>query len=909
MYVDALHDRDRDIIFVTERDEKGKRVYTQYPARYVFYYPDPNGSFKSIYGDPLSKFQTTSGKAFHKEKKAMSGKRLFESDVNVVFRCLADNYMNATVPKLNVAFFDIEVDFNKDLGFAPPDDPFNMITAIGVHLNWMDKTICLAIKPRGMEQAEAEKIVSKFDNVFLMDSEEELLQLFIDLVDDADVLSGWNSTGFDIPYIVNRISRVIGKDYTRKICLWGQYPKHRTYEFHGKEQETYDLVGRVHLDYMELYKKYTYHEMHSYSLDAISEYELDEKKVEYEGTLDQLYNNDFEKFIAYNIQDTDLLRKLDDKLQYIDQANLLAHSNTVLLQTTMGAVAQTEQAIINEAHSRGLVVPDKARDNEHIPAAGAYVATPVKGLHEWIGSMDLNSLYPSILRACNMSPECIVGQIRHDYTNAGLVEQIKKCKGFAKHVNDPDNVWEVFRFGKTVQDSPFPKYWEGRFACEEYELVMNQDREKTLWIDFEDGTSYETSGAEIYDLVFNRGQPWCLTSNGTIFTFELQGVVPGLLERWYSERKEMKAKASEALNKKDEDAYEFWDKRQLVKKINLNSLYGALLNPHCRFFDQRLGQSTTLTGRTIARHMSAATNEAIAGVYDHVGDSIIYGDTDSVYFSAYPVFKDKIESGEFNWDRDTVIELYDAIGEQVNDTFPAYMEQNHNCPTKYGRIIAAARETVGLKGLFISKKRYGILVIDDEGDRKDVDGKSGKLKVMGLEIKRSDTPEYMQDFLKQILLETLEGASEEEVIERIKGFRQEFRNMQPWEKGTPKAVNNLTKYTKQWEKTGKCGVGHVMAAINYNRLRKMHGDQYSLAIVDGMKTIVCKLKPNPLNMTSIGIPTDLKRIPEWYKELPFDNEEMEETIVTKKINNLLGTLDWDLTRAENKTTFDNLFDF
>lgn len=523
--------------------------------------------------------------------------------MNIVFRCLADNYLDAEPPKLNIAFFDIEVDFNKDLGFAPPEDPFNAITAIGIHLNWIDKTVCLVIKPKGMSQADAESIINEFDNVILMDSEEELLQTFIELIDDADVLSGWNSTGFDIPYIVNRMSRVIGKDYTRKLCLWGQYPKHRTYEAFGKQQETYDLVGRVHLDYMDLYKKYTYHEMHSYSLDAISEHELGENKIPYEGTLDQLYNNDFRKFIAYNIQDTDLLRRLDDKLQYIDQANLLAHSNTVLLQTTMGAVAQTEQAIVNEAHSRGLIVPDKRRGQEHTQAAGAYVANPVKGMHDWVGSMDLNSLYPSILRACNMSPECIVGQVRHSLTQPEIDEYIARYK-----------------------ENPIAKYWEGKFACREYELVMNKDREVDLWIDFEDGGQYQASGAEIYDLIFERGKPWCLTSNGTIFTFEKKGVIPGLLERWYAERKELQAKAK-AVKGRDESEFAFWDKRQLVKKINLNSLYGALLNPHCRFFDQRLGQSTTLTGRTIARHMAAATNEVFTGEYDHVGKSIIYGDS------------------------------------------------------------------------------------------------------------------------------------------------------------------------------------------------------------------------------------------------------------------------------------------
>jgi DNA polymerase elongation subunit (family B) len=307
--------------------------------------------------------------------------------------------------------------------------------------------------------------------------------------------------------------------------------------------------------------------------------------------------------------------------------------------------------------------------------------------------------------------------------------------------------------------------------------------------------------------------------------------------------------------------------------------------------------------------MSAATNEAFTGEYDHVGKSIIYGDTDSVYFSAYPIFKPQIDTGEFKWDKDTIVELYDTVGDQVNDTFPGYMERAHNCPDSYGRIIAAAREAVCEKGLFISKKRYGLLVYDDEGTRVDTPTSKGKLKVMGLEIKRSDTPVYMQEFLKEILSATLYGATEKEVVTRILEFRQEFKNMPAWEKGTPKRVNNLTKYTKAWNKTGKCGVGHVTAAINYNRLREMHSDQYTMEIVDGMKTIVCKLKQNPLNMTSIGIPTDEKRIPQWYKDLPFDNDLMEETIITKKISNLLGTLKWDLSRAESKTTFNDLFDF
>ena len=895
MYVDAHFDRDKDIIYIAERNN-GRREYREYPARYVFYYKDQRGKFESIFGDKLERYTTTNGKAFKKEKKLYSGQRLFESDINPVFRCLEDNYLGIDPPKLNTAFFDIEVDFDKDVGFAPPEDPFNMITAVAVHLSWIGKTICLVIKPKTLSKEDALKITESFPDTLLMDSEVELLDTFLQLIDDADVLSGWNSEGFDIPYMVNRVARVMGKEHTRRFCLWNQHPKRREFERYGKVQETFDTIGRLHLDYMQLYMKYTYHEMHSYSLDAIGEYELGERKIEYQGTLDQLYNNDFYTFIDYNRQDVELLVKLDKKLQFIDLANVIAHDNTVLIQTTMGAVAVTDQAIVNEAHQRGFIVPDKQHDRvqEHYPqqvaAAGAYVATPKAGYHEWIGSMDLNSLYPSILRSTNLSTETIIGQIRHTLT-------VPMMASFN---------WEPARA------------WEGKFACPEYEKVMERDNETLLYIDFENGEQLAVTGAEIYSIVFESGQPWVLTSNGTIVRQDRKGVIPGLLERWYAERKVLQKNAKEAKGVDDEQ-FAFWDKRQLVKKINLNSLYGAVLNPGSRFFDNRMGQSTTLTGRCIARHMAAKVNELFTGVYDHVGDSIIYGDTDSVYFSAYPVFKEQIDSGEIAWDKDSVLEIYEAVCEQANETFPGYMAQAHNVLNpEQGKIIAAAREVCALAGIFIKKKRYAILVYDNEGFREDQNGKPGKIKAMGLDLKRSDTPAFMQDFLNELLLKTLTGSTEREIIDRIIEFRQDFRGMASWEIGTPKRVNKLTYYTNlEWETKGgkdmykgKANMpGHVRAAINYNRLRRLNNDKYSLEIMDGMKTIVCKLKPNPMGFTSIGYPTDESRLPEWFKELPFDTDEMENTIVTQKIENLLGVMKFDLTRAEDKTTFESLFDF
>ena len=884
-YIDSLFDRAHDRIHVVER-RNGTRVYREYPANFVFYYDDPRGKHRSIYDTPVSRFSTRNNKEFRKEVSMHSGKQLYESDINPIFRCLEDNYKGQDAPELHTAFFDIEVDFNKDRGFSPVDDPFNPITAISVYLNWLDQMVTMAVPPKHMSMETAQELVADFENTFLFEDERDMIKMFLDLIDDADVLSGWNSEGYDIPYTINRTIRVLSKDDTRKFCLWGQHPKKRMFERFGAEQETYDLVGRVHMDYMQLYRKYTYEERHSYSLDAIAEYELGETKTQFEGTLDQLYNQHFKKFIEYNRQDTALLDKLDKKLRFLELASELAHANTVLLQTTMGAVAVTEQAIIVEAHERGFVVPNRKQrnDSEDNQAAGAYVAYPKKGLHEWVGSVDINSLYPSAIRAQNMGPETIVGQLRQTMTDHYIKDKMAKNGG------------------------KFADAWENLFGSLEYTAVMNTEVGTEITIDWQDGTESTHSAAEIWKLIFDSHQPWILTANGTIITYEKKGIIPGLLERWYSERKDMQAKKKAATDPKD---IAFWDKRQLVKKINLNSLYGAILNPGCRFFDKRIGQSTTLTGRAIARHMDAYINECITGEYDHVGEAVIYGDTDSCYFSAWSVLKKEVAEGRMEWSKETCIQLYDSIADQVNNSFPGFMEQAFHCPRDMGELIKCGREMVADRSLFITKKRYAVNIIDLEGKRLDVGGKIGKTKATGLDLKRSDTPKVIQEFLLEILNKILSGVQRDDVIEHIRKFKYEFMERPGWEKGSPKRVNNLTKYGAAEAAQGRANMpGHVRAALNWNNMRRMNSDNYSMQIVDGMKTIVCKLKSNALGWTSIGYPTDEQRLPAWFTELPFDDGLMEATVVDQKIDNLLGVLEWDLASATNtENTFTSLFSF
>ena len=317
-------------------------------------------------------------------------------------------------------------------GFADPSDLFMPITSVSVYLQWLETMVCLAVPPKTLTMDQAKKELEGIENVMLFEKEGDMIDTFLTLIEDADVLSGWNSEGYDIPYIINRTSRVLSKDDTRRFCLWQQLPKKREFEKYGKSAETYDLVGRVHLDSLNLYRKYTYEERHSYRLDAIGEVEVGENKIPMKELWIRCTTMTLENPAQYNIQDTPLLDKLDKKLRFIDPSNELV-MQILFCYRPNGCSSSYRTSDCKRSTSRGLQVPNRSKyDDESTAAAGAYVAFPKKGLHKWIGSMDLNSLYPSVIRALNMASETIVGQIRPNISEARIHEDMTlKKKSFA----------------------------------------------------------------------------------------------------------------------------------------------------------------------------------------------------------------------------------------------------------------------------------------------------------------------------------------------------------------------------------------------------------------------------------------------------------------------------------------------
>lgn len=995
MYIDGYMERKRtgDILHVAER-RNGKRVLRELDPVYEYYVESPYGDMKTIHGTMAQKLEFSSSSEMNKsvEKHKSEGLRIYESDCNVTFKTLAKNYMDKGSPDLNIAFFDIETDFHEKFGYAPPSDPFNRVTAISLYQSWTDKDYVLTLAPKDMPTYEAQDIVRKLNEetndpnsiVILYTDEKEMFMEFFSLIEDSDVLSGWNSEFYDIPYMVNRTEKIFSKAATAHWCLWNKKPVAREADMFGKTIVTYDLVGRVHLDYLALYKKHAGQVEQSYKLDYIAEKVTKENKVAYDGSLDKLYREDYSTFLRYSKQDSILLKKIDAILDFINLHNRLAHKECVLISTTMGSVALIDTAIINLAHSRGEVVfnkkPQEGNDDPEMEryddedegeekiaakAAGAWVQDPVLGLVDYLGCTDFNSLYPTVLRTLGMSTECILGQLRQDYTDAYLAERVAEQRGKSKSkAFEPD--WTAA--------------WHGLFAAVEFTMVHEKSND-LITVDLEDGSVFQATGKELYDIIFAEDSTIVLSANGTLFDKTKYGVIPEILTQWYSERKAQQkmvidfkhiytdgwdlgadsANVEPLLNNytrkeimhrtnlhEDDPVYllrlaigrksweevaklitenglvlkdgrisctseeksyckqqsAFWKQNQQIRKILLNSLYGALLNKGSRFFDKRLGQSVTLTGRSMTKHMASRINEICTGTYDHSGGVVVYGDTDSVYFSVAHYMKE--QGIPFNLSKEEVVEMYIKIGDEVGDSFPDFMDKMFNTGIEKGRIVGADLEMVGSRGLFLKKKRYAILKYWEDGFRKDVDGSPGEIKAMGLEIKRSDTPKYIQNFLEATLIDLLVGATASDLKTRIRAFKAVFKDLPAHEKGSPRTVKNFTNLDAEYKQTGKCKVGHVLAGIQWNRLREAFADKEVPEVTDGTKVIVCNLKDNPMGIKAVGYPIDCAEyLPQWFMDLPFDEEKMEEVVLTKKLDNIFGILDMDIGIHERSTAAQN----
>lgn len=924
-FIDAYYDYRKETVVVWEK-VNGKRQTKRYPAPYYFYYDDPNGTHTSIFGDCLARYDAESKSEFEKAKEKK--RRTFESDISPLDKILQNLYYGLEAPVLNYSLLDIEVDYDKARGFSSPENPYAPINAITIFNQWENQYYTVAIPPPAWRQSgwvgeeglkHIDKDLQERSVIILVSSEHELLEVTLDLIAEADVISGWNSENFDLPYLVKRSEMVLGAGKTRAWSFPDANPpyfKDVVGNF-GKTEIHCVISGRVHLDYLELFKKFTFGSRESYSLAAISAEEVPHvEKLDYPGSLDGLYVNDFNWFLRYNIRDVEVLEALDIKFRFIALANELAHVNTVVLPKVLGSVHPIDSGIINYCHHvLNLIVHDK-QGKSGSGIKGAMVLIPKVGMHEWIGSVDINSLYPSVYRTLNISPEMIIGQF-DGYDSA-----------WNAIYNETDEML-ILRLDSTYCGE------EGKYI----ELSAKEWRQNLIEL------------------------KWAVSAYGTVFEQGRgDGFIPQLLANWYAERKRLKKvmgghiKARTELEKntgietefaggldqhpdvlegrmfarkgklftkaeldailKEQELADFFDRKQNTYKILLNSLYGATINEWCRFFDPRLGASTTSTGRQITKHMIETTAELLTGVrtpvtfreehhsdgtiediYENASPAIIYSDTDSCYFNT------------FADNEDDAVTIADHIGEELNKSFPGFMERAFLATPHFSGGIQCGRELVGSRAIFQAKKRYVIRVKDLDGDKCD------KLKAMGGEAKKSDTPKIIRGFLKEVTMMILKGASYAEIEKYVNDFRVEFRKPENvFKLGIAKSANDLDRYMSEYEQEKKGLLkprlpGHVRAACNYNHELKKRGIISEQPIMSGSKVRIYYIKSNTDGYTSIAISADATELPKWLTDsYTIDINDMEQRLIDQKLSHLFNAIQWEVPTPQ-KTLLNDLLEF
>lgn len=924
-YISAWHDKHRGKIIVWESlGSPRQRVRRELAPSYYFYVPDRLGDYVSLTQERLKKIECNNQEAFDKEVQAHRQK--FESDFEPLERAFQDNYVGKEAPELVVGFLDIEVDYDPKIGFAGPKNPYAIINALTL-IKTTGEIFTLAVPPVSLLQEfpsrnvgcrELEKVCKEIlglEHVELFPTEGALLERFLEVLQDCDVISGWNSEFFDVPYIVKRVELILGKTALDLLSFeggpslrWGEKPRFK----HSAEKDpVVDLITRPHLDYMALFQKFNLTRRQSYSLNAVCLTELNEVKLEYEGSLAELYERDFMKFLEYNIHDTRLLIKLEAKFKYIELANQMVHEATVNFKDIFGSVHIIDSAITNYAHKElNVKVNDRVSRPDGDPVEGAIVMTPVPGFYKWIGAVDINSLYPNTIRSLNLSPEKIIGQLQNYEAD-----------------------WRAFAAGM-----------DGDPAALETTVKALLDGEP------------EPIDIEIRDLIdLCVKSKFAISGYGTILDQNSIGVLPSILGYWFNGRKDMQADKKkyatlaetllkEGKAKTDPEYLEakrlegLYDLRQGVRKVQLNSLYGALLNAYMRFGDPRLGASTTFTGRQITSHMINTVNDFLgsskkiiktvhriekkkrSGVVELKIENeyvvpleshepgVIYGDTDSAYFTMRGLTETSSEA----------IELANAAAAAINDSFPGFMQQAFNCQPGFEALIRANRELVCRTGILQAKKKYMMAVVDKEGKAIPL-GHEDELKTMGSDIKLSSTPEAIRVMLKEVVMHVLNEAPKAQIDEVIMTFRRNMKaganlNLDPLDLATVNSVNSLEKYQLLWQRTKEHGAkvtipANAQSAINYNAALERLKVKDAKEIISGDKIKILWLMPNPDGLRNIAFPSDCSQLPEWFSAVyDVDTKAMEQKLVDQKLQNIFDALAWEVPTLQTQLTA-TLLDF
>ena len=397
---------------VNDRGEAFKEKLNYEPTLFVESHKPQNPQWKTLDDRNVAPVKWGSMKDSRQAMKDYGG-NVFGFD-QFQYSFISDNYrgmVDYDLDKIKIGFIDIET--SSEHGFPDVRSANEEVLAISYRCGKSFKVYgCQEYTPaEGVEYIHCENETRLLEN-FVLDWS----------MNYPDIITGWNSRFFDIPFLVNRIVRVLGEKMAKKLSPWGWYKEHEVNIFGNRQMQVFDLVGISSIDYMDAYKKFTYVNQESYSLNHIAYAELGEKKLDYSeySSLHELYQTNFQKFVDYNVHDVVLLERLEEKMKLLEMIISLAYMAKCNFNDVFSPVKMWDCIIYNHLKDQQIVVPPKKHATKTEGYEGAYVKDPQIGRHKWVASFDLNSLYPHLIMQYNISPETLVGM----YPESGLVDAL-----------------------------------------------------------------------------------------------------------------------------------------------------------------------------------------------------------------------------------------------------------------------------------------------------------------------------------------------------------------------------------------------------------------------------------------------------------------------------------------------------
>lgn len=779
-----------------------RRIYRKIPYQPSLFLPSTSPTkYKTIDGKFAQKIQFESikeSKEFIEKYKDIENFTYYgNTKYNYVY--IADNFPDQIeYDSSKIRIFNIDIETSSSFGFPDINNPVEALTAITVQIK--DKFYVFSYKE--FKPNSPNIIYSRYE------TEIELLEGFLKFwsKDYPDIVTGWNITGFDIPYLHTRITRILGKEQADKLSPYKWCVEKRKF-FKGQERKSIGLLGISILDYMELYIKFQPKQERT-SLNYISYIELGEKKLDYEehGTLDALYSNDFQKFIEYNIKDVELVSKLEDKLKLLDLSIVLAYDSKSNFEDVLSQTRMWDNIIFSYVKKKDIVVPKIKIEDKSAGYPGAWVKDISPGAYDWIMSFDVASLYPNLMIGFNISPETLIKNEHHNFSIDDVVQKKLDSKNIHK------NIKSLTASGHTFSN-------DKRGLIPDILIEMYEDRKKFKKLMLQSEKDLEK-----------------------LKTLELTPDV------------KLKIKSKENDIKK-------YSNFQQTKKVCLNSCYGAFGNEYFRYFDVRLATAITLTGQAVIQTLIESINQFVNGVCKTSDiDYCVCADTDSCYITF-----DKIVRENFKDPKQCKSQVIDFLDQYANQNIQPIIEKTAIGIKEYlnafEQRIQMKRECIADRGIWTAKKKYILNVYDSEGVRYAVP----KVKISGIEAIKSSTPEVCRKKLKEAIKIILEG-TQEDLWKLVKDFRVEYNSLPVIDIASPRKIGNFDKYRGNIKGVFKKGASfHIRGALWYNNLVIKNNLVKKYRLIengDEIKFFYLKMPNNVIDdyvfsITNAGLPKEL----------------------------------------------------